>query len=86
MADAVRDYQRLVEELVNELPEEAAKRIQHQPRFIQLMGGEAPMLITRIVRDHNSHAPFTKSYDFSRKTIQQLIHAGYRMAKKAIGS
>ena len=85
MANAVREYQRLVEEIVNELPVDAAKRIQHQPRFIQLMGGDAPMTITRIVREHSSHAPFSKSYDFSRKTIEQLIHAGYKMAKKAMG-
>ena len=85
MSNLVRDYQRLVEEIVHELPADAAKRIQHQPRFIQMMGGEAPMAITRIVREHSGHVPFAKSYDFSLKTVEQLIHAGYRMAKKAIG-
>jgi len=85
IGNLVRDYQRLVEDIVNELPAEAARRIQHQPQFIQLMGGEAPITITRIVREHSGHVPFAKSYDFSLKTIEQLIHAGYRMAKKAIG-
>jgi NADPH-dependent 2,4-dienoyl-CoA reductase/sulfur reductase-like enzyme/predicted acylesterase/phospholipase RssA len=85
MSETVRDYQSLVEEIVRALPAEEANRIQHQPRFIQLMGAAAPLAITRIVREHSDHVPFAKGYDFSLKSIEQLIQAGYRMAKKVLG-
>jgi len=82
--EQARDYQRLVDDLMAELPPDAAERLRHQPRYIQLMGDEAPMTITRIVREDSDDAPSSRDYDFSRETVAQLQEAGYRMTLKAI--
>ncbi len=84
--DLVRDFQRLVDEVVSELPPDVADRIKHRPRFIQMMGEDAPMTITRIVREHGEDAPSSRDYDFSRKTIEQLLESGYRMTRKTLAS
>ncbi len=83
--DMVREFQKLVDEIVSELPPEAVARIRHQPRFIQLMGAEAPMTITRIVREDSEDEPPWTDYDFSKRTIEQLIQSGYRLTNKALG-
>ena len=82
--DLVRDFQRLVDEVVSELPPDVADRIKHRPRFIQMMGEDAPMTITRIVREHGEDLPSSRDYDFSRKTLEQLMESGYRMTQKAL--
>ena len=82
----VRDFQSLVQELMAELPAESAQRLRHQPRFIQLMGEEAPTVITRIVREGCENEPSSPEFDFSSQTLQQLIAAGYRMARHAVKS
>ena len=82
--EQARDYQRLVEDLMAELPPDAAARLRHQPRYIQLMGDDAPMTITRIVREDSDDAPSSRDYDFSRETVAQLQAAGYRMTRKAL--
>lgn len=80
----VRDFRRLVDEIVADLPAEAAERIRHRPRFIAMMGEDAPMTITRIVRENSEDEPSSRDYDFSRQTIDQLIESGYRMTRKAL--
>lgn len=80
----VHDFQQLVRELLVELPPEQAHRIRHQPNFIQLMGQQAPLQITRIVRESLPGDPAASGYDFSDKTLAGLIEAGYRMALRAI--
>ena len=82
----VRDFQSLVQELMTELPLESAQRLRHQPRFIQLMGEEAPTVITRIVREGGENEPSSPEYDFSCQTIKHLIEAGYRMGRLAVAS
>ena len=81
----VRDYRKLVEEIVAELPEDAAARVRRRPNFIQMMGEDAPMTITRIVRESDEDESASKDYDFSRKTLDQLRSAGYRTAMRALG-
>lgn len=80
----VRDFRRLVDEIVADLPASAAERIRHRPHFIAMMGEDAPMTITRIVRENSEDEPSSKDYDFSRQTIDQLIESGYRMTRKAL--
>jgi len=82
----VRDFQSLVQELMTELPLESAQRLRHQPRFIQLMGEEAPTVITRIVREGGENEPSSPEYDFSSQTIKHLIEAGYRMGRLAVAT
>lgn len=81
----VHDFRKLVDEIVAELPAATAARIRHHPRFIAMMGEDAPMTITRIIRENSEDEPSSKDYDFSRQTIDQLIEAGYRMTRKALG-
>lgn len=81
----VHDFRKLVDEIVAELPAATVARIRHRPRFIAMMGEGAPMTITRIVREGSEGEPSSKDYDFSRQTIDQLIDAGYRMTRQALG-
>ncbi|AYH44987.1 FAD-dependent oxidoreductase [Azoarcus sp. DN11] len=83
--ELVNDFRRLVDEIVAELPAATAERIRHRPRFIALMGEDAPMTITRIIREDSEDEPSSKDYDFSRLTIDQLIESGYGMTRKALG-
>lgn len=81
----VRDFRKLVEEIVDELPAASAARIRNRPHFIQMMGEDAPMTIIRIIREHSEDEPSSKGYDFSRQTIEQLKQSGYCMTRKALG-
>ncbi|MGE5386752.1 MAG: FAD-dependent oxidoreductase [Betaproteobacteria bacterium] len=83
--DQLHNFRQLVEEIITELPVTTAERIRHRPRFIEMMGLEAPMKITRIVRENSEDEPSSKDYDFSRQTVDQLIESGYRMTRKALG-
>ena len=80
----VHDFQQLVQEMLADLPPAQAHRLRHQPNFIQLMGQQAPLQITRIVRESVPGEPASSGYDFSGKTLTRLIEAGYRMAIRAI--
>lgn len=80
----IDDFQKLVKDLMAELPTETAARLRHQPRYIQLMGQDAPMSITRIVREGSEADPPSLDFDFSRATLAQMKEAGYRMARKAL--
>lgn len=82
----VRDFQSLVQELMAELPLESSQRLRHQPRYIQMMGEEAPTTITRIVREGSEDEPASREYDFSHQTLTQLIGNGYLMARSALQS
>ena len=82
--DMVRDFQTLVQEVMKELPPETAARVRHEPRFIQMMSEQAPMTITRIVREHAEEQPASGDYDFSARTIGVLSQSGYEMARKAL--
>ncbi|MEI7785113.1 MAG: FAD-dependent oxidoreductase [Betaproteobacteria bacterium] len=80
----VDDFQKLVTDLMSELPPDAAARQRQQPRYIQLMGQDAPMTITRIVREGSEADPPSLDFDFSSATLAQMKDAGYRMARKAL--
>jgi len=83
--DLVRNFSKLVDEIVAELPAATAALIRHRPRYIEMMGQDAPMTITRIVRENCEDEPSSTDYDFSRQTIKQLIESGYDMTRKALG-
>lgn len=80
----VRNYRKLVEEIVSQLPADVVTRLTHQPDYIQLMGEDAPMTITRIVRENSEGESSSKDYDFSDKTIEKLTASGYAMTKLAL--
>jgi NTE family protein len=68
------------------LPAESVQRLRHQPRYIQMMGEEAPTIITRIVREGSENEPSSREYDFSRQTLSELMGTGYEMARLALSS
>ncbi len=80
----MRDFRKLVEELQGDLPPEAVRRLRSNPLYIQLMGEDAPMKITRIVRENSEDESDSRDYDFSARTLEQLVESGYAMAQKAL--
>ena len=80
----LRDFRNLVDDIQGDLPLAAARRLRNNPLYIQLMGEDAPMQITRIVRENSEDDGDSRDYDFSAPTLQQLRDSGYAMAKKAI--
>jgi len=82
----VREFQKLVNDLMIELPEDTLQRLRHQPRYIQMMAEEAPMAITRIERKVSAGEPLSREYDFSSATLDELAASGYRTAREAIQS
>lgn len=80
----LRDFRHLVAEVQADLPPETLRRLKSDPRYIQLMGEDAPMQVTRIVRENNGDDGDLRDYDFSAPTLKQLADAGYAMARKAI--
>ena len=81
----LRDFRKLVEDIQGDLPLQTARRLRSNPLYIQLMGEDAPMQITRIVRENSDDDGGSRDYDFSASTLQQLVESGYAMARKAIG-
>lgn len=80
----VLNFQKLVEEVMSEVPPEKLNKLRHRPGYIQLMASESPMKVTRITRENSEDEPSSKDYDFSRKTIENLMQSGYRVTKKAL--
>lgn len=56
------------------------------PLYIQLMGDDTRMDITRITRQGAEGEPASKDYDFSKTSIASHMQAGYEMAKQALKS
>ena len=82
--DRVREYGRLVEELLEEIEPARARIMRQRPRFIQLMGEIAPPVVLRIVRDADSDETTGRDYDFSSKAVQRNRENGYAAAIKKI--
>ena len=84
--DQIREFRRLVDDLLIDLPAEAANRIRHRPRFIQLMGEEAPMTVTRIVRKSRRNESPSSDFDFSSQSLRALIAEGYRVTREVLAA
>ena len=80
----LHEFKKLVNEILSELPEEIFERIYHEPRYIKMMSEETPMKIIRITRETTSDEISSGAYDFSEKSIRQLIKSGYDLAQKAV--
>lgn len=82
--DRERDFRRLVDAMLQELPPQVANRIRHRPQFMRLMGEEAPMTVTRIVRTSRRNETISSDFDFSDQSLKELISEGYRETKKVL--
>lgn len=78
------NYRKLIEEIMGYLETEEVEQVMQRPLYIETMGDTAPLSITRIVHEGEEGEPPSKDYDFSRKSIEEHIHEGYRVAKKIL--
>jgi NADPH-dependent 2,4-dienoyl-CoA reductase/sulfur reductase-like enzyme/predicted acylesterase/phospholipase RssA len=81
----IREFHKLVEELVGEMPLEKIVQIKQRPRYVQLIGDVAPMTITRIVREVSEDEPVSKDYDFSHLSIEEHKQQGYELTNLVLG-
>jgi NADPH-dependent 2,4-dienoyl-CoA reductase/sulfur reductase-like enzyme/predicted acylesterase/phospholipase RssA len=78
------DFRKLVEGILANVPAATAGLIREWPIYVQLMGDDTKLDITRITREATEGEPASKDYDFSRTSIAHHIEAGYHMAKQAL--
>ncbi len=83
--DVVREFHKLVGEILGDVPADKLVQIKQRPRYIQLMGDVAPATIMRIVRLGEDDS-LSKDYDFSSKSLEQHKRSGYTMTQQALGS
>jgi len=75
--ELLRDFQRLVEEMLDHMGSDAGALVRQWPRYIQLMGDLRPLAITRIVREGIGGEPASRDYDFSTRAIKSNKLEGY---------
>jgi NADPH-dependent 2,4-dienoyl-CoA reductase/sulfur reductase-like enzyme/predicted acylesterase/phospholipase RssA len=78
------DFRKLVEAMLTRVEAVDAAQIRQWPPYIQLMGDDSRMDITRIIRQGVEGEPASKDYDFSETSIAIHLQAGYDMAKQAL--
>jgi NADPH-dependent 2,4-dienoyl-CoA reductase/sulfur reductase-like enzyme/predicted acylesterase/phospholipase RssA len=83
--DLVREFRKLVEEILGDVTFDKLVQIKNKPRYIQLMGDVSSMTITRIIREAIENEELSKDYDFSHDSIRQHKQQGYDTARKALG-
>lgn len=79
------DFRKLVLDAVDAMPPAAAEQFKQRPRYIQLMGDDAAMTVTRIVREGAEREPASRDYDFSRPSIEQQQLDGHAAALRVLG-
>lgn len=80
----VSDFHKLVDAILTRLGAVEAEQVRQWAPYIQLMGEESRMDITRIIREGVEGEPASKDYDFSETSIANHMSAGYEMAKQAL--
>ena len=61
-----------------------AEQITRRPLYIETVGEASPLSVTRINRESVEGESVSRDYDFSRKSIDQLIAQGYAIAVKTL--
>ena len=75
--ELIRDFQRLIEEMLGHMGPEAAALVKQWPRYIQLMGSLRPLAVTRIVREGIAGEPPSRDYDFSLAAVESNMREGF---------
>ncbi|MGH8854190.1 MAG: patatin-like phospholipase family protein, partial [Telluria sp.] len=78
------DLRKLVTGILAQVPAAAAGRIRAWPSFVQLMGEDTTLDITRLTREPLDGEAASKDYDFSRGSIDRHIAAGHAMATRVL--
>jgi NTE family protein len=81
----IDDYRQLVDEILAEVEPKLAEQIKRRPRYIETVGEAAPLSVTRINRAPAEGELVSRDYEFSRKSIEELISQGYTEAAKTLG-
>lgn len=80
----VNDFRKLVEEILDRLEPGVAAQVRQQPRYMELMGAEAWLDVTRIVREAVPDEPASRDFDFSLPSIRAHMSAGHEQAMRAL--
>jgi NTE family protein len=83
--ELIRDFQKLVEDMLGHMGGDAADFVRQWPRYIQLMGGQGPLAITRIVRQGAGGEAASRDYDFLVRSIESNKCEGYTRTMTAFG-
>jgi NTE family protein len=75
--EVIRDFQRLAEDMLGHMEADTAALVKQWPRYIQLMGDQRPLAITRIVRQGVGEEATSRDYDFSSRAIESNRLEGY---------
>lgn len=80
----VSDFRKLVEEILDRVEPAVAAQVRQQPRYMELMGAEASLDITRIVREGAADEPASGDFDFSLASIRAHIMDGHAQAMRVL--
>ena len=80
----IDNYRQLIEEIMASVEPKLAEQITRRPLYIETVGEASPLSVTRINRESVEGESVSRDYDFSRKSIDQLIAQGYAIAVKTL--
>lgn len=80
----IDDYRQLVEEIMTSVEPKIAEQIKRRPSYIETVGEVCPLSVIRINREPIEGESVSRDYEFSRKSIDQLIAQGYAIAAKTL--
>jgi predicted acylesterase/phospholipase RssA len=80
----IDNYRQLIEEIMASVEPKLAEQITLRPRYIETIGEAPPLSVTRINREPVEGESVARDYEFSRRSIDQLIAEGYAIAVKTL--
>lgn len=80
----IDNYRQLIEEIMASVEPKIAEQIARRPRYIETVGEAPPLSVTRINREPVEGESVSRDYEFSRRSINQLIAQGYAIAVKTL--
>jgi NADPH-dependent 2,4-dienoyl-CoA reductase/sulfur reductase-like enzyme/predicted acylesterase/phospholipase RssA len=80
----IDNYRQLIEEIMASVDPKIAEQITRRPRYIETVGEAPPLSVTRINREPVEGESVSRDYEFSRRSIDQLIAHGYAIALKTL--
>ncbi|APW39638.1 hypothetical protein RD110_22525 [Rhodoferax koreense] len=78
------EFRKLVEECLSQMEPMAADQLRQRPRYVDLMGDDPHVDITRIVREASPDETASRDFDFSSTTLRLHRLEGYRAGLLAL--
>jgi NADPH-dependent 2,4-dienoyl-CoA reductase/sulfur reductase-like enzyme/predicted acylesterase/phospholipase RssA len=82
--ETINAYRALVEEVLSYVDPTASNKIKQRPRYIELMGDDEPISVTRFIRTSTANEAPWHDYDFSQDSIRLSQSQGYVIVKKTL--